>query len=746
MRYRKRKLLYLLMSIALLFSLMDIHLTPGKATPSVLETTPIWSEYYTFSNDIDAHASPSIAIDDYGTLHVVWRSNTNDILYCNSTTNGSWLEPISISNTIPGTARHPAIAISAEGSIHVVWVTDGYIWHAYNLDEQTWQVAEASTVGTTSMHPDINIDHNGMIHLVWQEGDEFDGPAYDIYYKSKRISETWSGTITSNLSNTPNDRSTEPSLFVEDSGQVHVVWQQEHDGISDIYYRSKPLFETWNEIEDVSSGISGDHCDPSLVLGDDGTAHVAWADNSNSIIYYRLKYSDHQWTNDNKAIEVSSSSVFQMQKPDIAIDKQGAIHLVWQESHLDHGDDDEIYYCNKPLNLDSWIPQPINLTKDLAGECASTSIATGSIHIVWRNTDIGLVAIKASAYAPNQPINVTPANERAVSDLTPTLTSSIFADADRSDSHLSSQWQVTTTPGDYSNPVWETYEDNKGLTTVEVPADLLSNQTTYYWRIRHRDSSPGLHWSTYSEETSFLVDVDQPTVTINSPIPNPTNDNTPMLTGSATDATSDIYSIEYRIDNTHWLSIESIADANSSRTKTYSITTDSLSDGIHIIEVIAIDEAGNTSSTYASQNFTIDTMPPSIISSNLDASSSNTNPPIFSGMIRDETSTIVSVEYSIDGSPWETASITIDPNDPKTAHYRFRPTVSSGDHTIRIRATDDSGNVLNESDYYTSQFNVPPDSMYKWIVVIAILVGIATATPAIYLLVVRRLRRPKPFW
>ena len=743
-REGKRKLVYLLVAIALLFSMIAIHLTPGKAAPGSLETMPTWSDYHTFSNDMDAYASPAIAVDDHGILHVVWRNSTDDILYCSSTTDGVWAETINISNTNPGTSKHPAIAISSDGSIHAAWVEDDDIWYAYSLYKQSWEVTQATVTGTVSMQPDIAVDDNGMVHLVWQQGDEAGSPAYDVYYKVKRISESWNRTTASNLSNTPDDLSTVPSLCVEDSGQVHVVWQQQHDGLNDIYYRNKSLFETWSETENVSQGISGDSRNPSLAISEDGTAHAVWTGNSNSTIYYRLKYSDHHWADADESIRVSSSSVFQIQEPDIASDKQGAIHLVWHENHPDHGDDDEIYYCSKPFNSDSWSPQPINLTEGLAGECASASIAIGSVHVVWRNTGTGLVVIHASAYAPNQPINVTPANMHTVSDLTPTLTSSIFADKDSSDSHLSSQWQVSTISGDYSNPVWDSLENSQKLTTVDVPANLLSNQTTYYWHVRHRDSSPGQHWSAYSDQTSFLVDVDEPTIIINTFIPNPTNDNTPTLTGSATDATSDIHSIDYRINGTGWISVELIADATNSKTTTYTLTTALLSDGIHTIEVRVTDEAGNISNTYASQNFAIDTAPPTITSSNPDASSTNMNPPTFSGMITDDTSTIASVEYSVDGGPWEPADFTIDPNDPATASYRFAPFVSGGNHTIQIRATDSSGNVVAASNYITSQFNVPPDSMNTWIIVMVTLVAFATITLVIYLLVIRRGKKPEP--
>ena len=116
----------------------------------------------------------------------------------------------------------------------------------------------------------------------------------------------------------------------------------------------------------------------------------------------------------------------------------------------------------------------------------------------------------AVAASPDMPSNVLPADGATAVSLTPILQSSAFSDSDVWDTHSASQWQITTTPGGYSNPVFSSVTYSPYLTSTTVPVATLSYSTTYYWHVRHQDSQTHKHWSSYSDETSFTT-VDSPT-------------------------------------------------------------------------------------------------------------------------------------------------------------------------------------------------------------------------------------------
>ncbi|MBC8445900.1 MAG: S8 family serine peptidase [Chloroflexi bacterium] len=104
---------------------------------------------------------------------------------------------------------------------------------------------------------------------------------------------------------------------------------------------------------------------------------------------------------------------------------------------------------------------------------------------------------------PNTPSNTSPADGATGISLTPTLQSSAFSDPDAGDTHAASQWQVTTTPGDYSTPIFDSGTDTLHLTSIAIPSGTLSHDTTYGWHVRHRDNHGA--WSLYSAETSFTT-------------------------------------------------------------------------------------------------------------------------------------------------------------------------------------------------------------------------------------------------
>lgn len=103
------------------------------------------------------------------------------------------------------------------------------------------------------------------------------------------------------------------------------------------------------------------------------------------------------------------------------------------------------------------------------------------------------------------------------------LNGSAFSDPDAEDTQTAAQWQITTTAGNYSSPVYDSGTDTTNKTSISVAGTYFSNNTTYYWHVRYEDNH--LAWSDYSTETSFLYD-DGTTST--SCTPNTPNNTSPV--------------------------------------------------------------------------------------------------------------------------------------------------------------------------------------------------------------------------
>lgn len=103
---------------------------------------------------------------------------------------------------------------------------------------------------------------------------------------------------------------------------------------------------------------------------------------------------------------------------------------------------------------------------------------------------------------PGKPENISPEKDEQGVSLTPGLVSSVFQ-AGSSNVHSRSQWQITTSAGNYQQPVFDSGPDSEHLTYIMIPQGYLQYNTTYYWHVRYQDGNGA--WSDWSEETFFTT-------------------------------------------------------------------------------------------------------------------------------------------------------------------------------------------------------------------------------------------------
>nr|MBP9686948.1 hypothetical protein [Candidatus Doudnabacteria bacterium] len=163
-----------------------------------------------------------------------------------------------------------------------------------------------------------------------------------------------------------------------------------------------------------------------------------------------------------------------------------------------------------------------------------------------------------------------------------------------------------------------TFGTNSGTYLVGTSGTVL-NPGNYYLRIRAEDDAAASSaWYTASD-IAFRIASDStpPVLSIDPASPNPTNDATPTLTGSATDADGTIASVQFQADTTDgaWSNCTATDDTFDEATETVSCTPGSaLSEGDHTIYFRTTDAANNTTAAldYASTSISIDLTGPVI--------------------------------------------------------------------------------------------------------------------------------------
>ncbi len=117
--------------------------------------------------------------------------------------------------------------------------------------------------------------------------------------------------------------------------------------------------------------------------------------------------------------------------------------------------------------------------------------------------------------------------------------------------------------------------------------------------------------ATWTGDSVTIADNTAPVVTITPFTPDPTDNTTPTLTGTATDE-SNISTVEYKVDDGIWTAATASDGAFDSPSESYTFTTAALSEAEHTVYVRATDSAGNTTAEvdYASDSFTVQTVAP----------------------------------------------------------------------------------------------------------------------------------------
>jgi hypothetical protein len=338
----------------------------------------------------------ALAADAEGNLHLVWHDNRpgNVEIYYKKYDGVSW-GPDRRLTADGADSKNPAVAVGPDGDIHVVWhdersggvdvywkwfVNQAVPWpHIASIDPACWPADEGVPIG--------NLAGNGFFRLAdvrLMKAGEADLPADDIVLESsgkltctvslagaaegywdavvenidgkadtlascllvvagpwgtdERLTADSSDSYTSN----PNGRCVTTDVY----GNTHVVWFDERDGVSEIYYKMHDG-NSWSPDERLTTAAAGSMW-PSIAAGPDGTIHLVWDDfrDGDYEIYYKRK-DGGIWGADERLTNSAGSSRY----PAVAATSSDTVYVVWQDAR---GAYTEIYF--KMFDGTAWLP------------------------------------------------------------------------------------------------------------------------------------------------------------------------------------------------------------------------------------------------------------------------------------------------------------------------------------------------------------------------------------------------------
>lgn len=247
-----------------------------------------WTDDIRLTNDIYYGSYPSSAVSG-DVVHVAWedaRDGNIEIYYKRSDDGGlTWGDDVRLTND-DADSENPSVAISGD-YVHVVWNDKRH--------GETETYYKRSTDGGVTWESDVRLTndpaHSNLasvgaqgadVHVVWY--DERDGNR-EIYYKhSSDNGATWSADV--RITNNAGD-SNNPSVTASGS-LVHLLWHNEIDDNYEIFYRRSTDGGTTWESETQLTDAAGKSARPSLTLSGE-SIHIVWYDerDGNSEIYYK---------------------------------------------------------------------------------------------------------------------------------------------------------------------------------------------------------------------------------------------------------------------------------------------------------------------------------------------------------------------------------------------------------------------------------------------------------------------------
>ncbi len=384
------------------------------------------SDFYGWNDDISS--VPSIAVDIYGNIHVVWQDYTDgewgidsEIMYSNYTGSG-WSNATVISDDFTGwndgSGYYAEIATDNNGNLHVVWQddTDG----EWGFDREIMYVNRTSKGWSNvtvisdiygwnndfSENPSITTDKNGVVHVVWEDRTNGEwGSDIEIMYTNYTAA-GWSNAtvISDDFTRWNNDDSRYPSITSDFAENIHVVWMDYTDGpwgadVEIMYVNYTGA--SWSNvtvISDIYGWNDGTSFVPSITTDNNNNLHVVWEDNTAGewgtdfeIMYANYKGVD--WSNATVLSDDNTDWNFDnSENPCIATDNIGNVYIAWQDrTNGEWGTDDEIMYVDtrgKPPNISAVSRYPadpndldsVNITTHITDDRGIDTVLINSNH------------------------------------------------------------------------------------------------------------------------------------------------------------------------------------------------------------------------------------------------------------------------------------------------------------------------------------------------------------------------------
>jgi hypothetical protein len=360
------------------------------------------------NNDTDIESDPDIGVDSNGNIHVIWTQGASETTRdpCYSKLEGLAWSEIICQDTDRGSYDTALVVQDGNNKVHVTWRdrvdvgVDSYLYYS-SISGGSWGSPELVTDTTTNLldnmlAPTIALA-NGYIHLVWSQAQQ--GSGLDLYYSRRELGGGDWYTTTRIVDTATHSMYARMAPDVD--GNLHVVWHEfdpayEADDV--IYYISGTVSTEstiWASTPiSISEGVS-EATTPDIVVGGDGTVHVAFGERKSTAEQY-VWYVDFPIADPDSAtptiIPNSEVGILQIPPyythPSIALNGTDEVHIVWNGT-MDGYFTDMIHHVLSDDQGTSWSGSVPVSDDGLPDRYPALAVGNNGIaHAVWQQKSV----------------------------------------------------------------------------------------------------------------------------------------------------------------------------------------------------------------------------------------------------------------------------------------------------------------------------------------------------------------------
>lgn len=296
-------------------------------------STRTWGTPTAISTNSNGDAqTPDLAISRVsGEAMAVWTESDGTRLAVRASyfdgTSPSWAAPLVIDAGV-GDALEPKVAMNSLGEAIAAWREyDGSGYHIYaaQFDSSGWgAVQRIDAYSGNAAEVQVCINDSGYAAATWSQHDGLSNSIYaNIYYS---VGKNWSNAY---LVDVDNFDAKKPSIAINASARIMVVWQQDTDIGTVVIARKYAPVLSWQALTQLSIEDDTEAVEAQVAVDKAGDFLAVWAHGADTERQIYSSRYDGDWRD---AERISENTASNRTAPQIAMDLAGNAISIWLDS------------------------------------------------------------------------------------------------------------------------------------------------------------------------------------------------------------------------------------------------------------------------------------------------------------------------------------------------------------------------------------------------------------------------------